>query len=163
MVGKRSLDGCIHFVRAVQPTETLAYLEMAEILVSPRIEGTSVPLKLCSYLQAVRPIFATDSSVDRQVLNDDIAVLVKPTAEVLAHGILQLILAPDLRQRLGHQAQTFVRERLDPEHYLAKIVQVYQALKPSTSFVENEPRLSKSALTASQRESAASPSLNPES
>jgi len=163
VVRRRSLDGCIHFVGAVPPAEALAYLEMADILVSPRIEGTSVPLKIYSYLHAGRPIVATDLPAHRQLLNNEIALLVKPTGEALADGILQLIRAPDLRRRLGHQAQMFARERLDPEDYLAKVAQVYQALKPSTSVVEHASPLFQSAQRASQKQSAASPSLNPKS
>jgi glycosyltransferase involved in cell wall biosynthesis len=163
VVRKRSLDNCIHFVGAVPPAEALAYLEMAEILVSPRIEGTSVPLKIYSYLHAGKPIVATDLPAHRQVLNDEIALLVKPTGEALADGILQLIRAPDLRQQLGHQAQRFAKERLDPEDYAAKIAQVYQALKPSTSIVQDTPPLSHPTQAASQKKSAASPSLNPKS
>ena len=104
-------DDFIRFVGTVPMDEVLTYLEMAEILVSPRAEGLSVPLKIYSYLHSGKPMVATRLEAHTQVLNDDIALLVTPTKEGLAEGILKLVHAPNLRQRLGQQAQQLARER----------------------------------------------------
>jgi glycosyltransferase involved in cell wall biosynthesis len=103
---------------------------MAEIVVSPRLGGTSVPLKIYSYLSAGKPIVATDLASHTQVLNDEIALLVAPTEEAFANGLLALVRSPDLRRRLGHRAQQFAQERFDYAEYLAKIDRVYQELLP---------------------------------
>jgi glycosyltransferase involved in cell wall biosynthesis len=127
--GKHHLEDCIRFVGTVPPAEALTYLEVAEILVSPRIDGTSVPLKIYSYLHSGKPTVATNLAAHTQVLNEDVALLVSPTQEALAEGILKLIWDPDLRQRLGRQAQRFARKEFDPRDYQARVDRVYQMLQ----------------------------------
>jgi glycosyltransferase involved in cell wall biosynthesis len=78
----------VRFVGIVPPEESLAYLEVADVLVSPRIEGTSVPLKVYSYLHAGKPIVATRIEAHSQVLNENVAFLVEPTAPAFAQAIL---------------------------------------------------------------------------
>lgn len=126
------LEDCMLFTGSVPLAEAAAYLDMAEILVSPRTDGTSVPLKIYSYLSSGRPIVATNLAPHTQVLNDETALLVAPNEEAFAHGILALVRSPDLRRRLGHRAQQFARERFGYADYLAKVSKVYQELLPST-------------------------------
>ena len=135
-VRKHQLEDCILFVGTVSPADALTFLEVAEILVSPRIDGTSVPLKIYSYLHSGKPTVATNLAAHTQVLSEDIALLVSPTQEGLAEGILKLIWDPDLRQRLGRQAQRFAEKVFDPADYQAKVDQVYQMLGASTSPLE---------------------------
>lgn len=129
---KYHLENCTHFVGTVPPEAALAYLELAEIVVSPRIEGTSVPLKIYTYLHSGKPMVATNLAAHSQILNEDIALLVAPTKEALAEGILKLIRSPDLRQSMGRRAQNFAKDKFDPADYLAKVNRIYQFLAPST-------------------------------
>ena len=71
----------------VPPEEAIAYLTIAEVLVSPRADGTSIPLKIYSYLHSGKPIVATKYGVHTQLLSDKIAYLSEPTKESLAEGI----------------------------------------------------------------------------
>ncbi len=125
---KNNLEECIIFVGTVTPAETLAYLELADILVSPRTEGLSVPLKIYTYLYSGKPIVATRLVAHTQVLNDDNAILVAPEKEAFAEGILKLIRDPDLRQHLGLQAQKFAKEKYSSASYFAKLERVYYSL-----------------------------------
>jgi glycosyltransferase involved in cell wall biosynthesis len=120
------------FTGTVPPAEAIAYLDVATILVSPRTEGMSVPLKIYSYLQAGKPIVATDVPAHSHVLDAEVALLVAPTEEAFADGILTLAQSPSLRKKLGLRAQQFARERFDPADYLAKLQLVYQQLGAST-------------------------------
>jgi glycosyltransferase involved in cell wall biosynthesis len=128
---KKQLEDCTVFVGSVPLEEVSPYLEMAEILVSPRIEGASVPLKIYSYLLSGKPTVATNLLPHTQVLNEEIAMLVAPTKEAFAEGIARLIRDPDLRLQLGLKAQKFANEKYAPANYLAKLDQIYQALGPS--------------------------------
>jgi len=125
---RKRLTDCILFVGTVPQEEVPAYLEMAEILVSPRTEGASVPLKIYTYLLVGKPIVATNLGAHTMVLNEELAVLVEPTAEAFSEGILELIHDPDLRQRLGTQAREFVQERYHPANCRAKLDQIYRML-----------------------------------
>jgi len=77
-------------VRLVGPVPTTlvsACLMAADVLVSPREQGKTTPLKIFSYLRSGRPIVATDIVSHTQILDGKSCVLVPPTAAGLASGI----------------------------------------------------------------------------
>jgi glycosyltransferase involved in cell wall biosynthesis len=130
LVRRQELQDMVLFVGTVPIDELSAYFDLAEILVSPRVEGTSVPLKIYTYLQSGKPIVATCLSAHTLVLSDEYAVLTEPKPEAFAEGIVRLIQNPALRQQLGHKGQQIARERYDPAQYLAKLHDVYHTLNP---------------------------------
>lgn len=116
----------VHFLGTVPIEEASLYLTLAEVLVSPRTGGTSVPLKIYSYLYAGKATVATTLNAHMQVLNHEVAYLVEPTQEALAQGILTLLADSELRHRLGRQARKFAEENYSFSNYLDKLRQVYQ-------------------------------------
>jgi len=128
---KRHLEDHTRFVGTVSPAEALAYLDVAEILVSPRIEGTSVPLKIYSYLHAGKPTVATEVPAHTQVLDHTNSVLVRPDSYGIAEGILSLMREPALRQRLGDEARRHSESAFNPADYVAKMSQAYEMLRSS--------------------------------
>jgi glycosyltransferase involved in cell wall biosynthesis len=131
LVKQEDIEEDVCFIGIVSPEEAMAYLDIAHILVSPRIEGTSVPLKIYSYLHSGKPIVATKLAAHTQVLDDSMAFLVEPTKQGLASGITCLLKHPDMAQRLGHQARQVAQEQYSMDGYIAKVAQVYQCLSPS--------------------------------
>jgi len=127
-VRRRHLEDWIRFVGMVPVEEIPLYVSLAEILISPRITGTSVPLKIYTYLLSGKPIVATKIPSHTQVLNDEVAILVAPTKEALAAGISRLIQAPNLRAQVGRQAHNFAKEYCDPTKYSTRLDQAYKAL-----------------------------------
>jgi glycosyltransferase involved in cell wall biosynthesis len=146
------LGDCMLFTGVVPLANAIAYLGLAEILVSPRTEGTSVPLKLYSYLLSGKPIVATDLPAHSQVLTTEMAVLVAPTEEAFATGILALAESPVLRERLGHRAQQLAMEKFSPANYLERLYQLYGDLvRPGyPSHQPDEPAQSDPAYPARQ-------------
>ena len=68
-----------------RPAEEIpAYLDAADVLVSPRSLGTNTPLKIYQYLRSGRPIVATRLLTHTQVLDDDVAFLTEATPEGFA-------------------------------------------------------------------------------
>jgi glycosyltransferase involved in cell wall biosynthesis len=130
-VQKKSLDDCVQFVGVVPTDEASVYLDLAEILVSARTQGTQVPLKIYSYLLAGKPIVATDVFAHTEVLTKDIAVLVEPTPKAFGHGICELIQSPQLRRHLGLRAQKYAEENYRWEDYVAKVDRIYKTLQPA--------------------------------
>lgn len=57
------------------PDEIPSLLEVADILVSPRLKGVNTPFKIFDYLASGKPIVATDLPMHNQVLNDRVARL----------------------------------------------------------------------------------------
>jgi glycosyltransferase involved in cell wall biosynthesis len=125
------IQDAIVFTGTVPLAQALAYLEVAEILVSPRTEGMSVPLKLYTYLEAGKPIVATDIWAHSQVLDAETALLVPATAAAFADGILVLAQSPDLRKCLGARAQQVAKERYNPAEYLDRLDRLYRGLLPT--------------------------------
>lgn len=87
------------------------YMELADILLSPRFEGVNTPLKLFSYLDAARPILATNIQSNTQILTPDVALLVAPTAQELAHGATTLLSDATLCERLALNARHLSQQR----------------------------------------------------
>jgi len=93
--------------------------------VSPRIAGTSIPLKIYSYLHAGKAILATRVPAHSQVLNDEIALLVDPTPQALAEGVLRLAGDPEVRRGLAQNSKDFARRRYDLAVYTSDLEALY--------------------------------------
>jgi glycosyltransferase involved in cell wall biosynthesis len=118
----------IIFAGIVSPHEAACYMRLASILVSPRIKGTSVPLKIYSYLSAAKPIIATYVPAHTQVLNNEVALLVDPNPEALSKGIEELIRNDELRERLSQNAKVLADKNHNSTWYLAKLESIYPQL-----------------------------------
>jgi len=129
MVADRKLTDYYIFTGTVKPEEVPLYQNIADILVSPRIEGNNTPLKIYSYLRSGCPIVATRHLTHTQVLNDDVSVLTEVTPETFAAGILQVIEDESLRKRLATNAQTLAREKYSYEVYVEKTRKIYAYLQ----------------------------------
>ncbi len=123
------LQDHVAVLERVSPDESLAFQELADILVSPRIAGLTVPLKIYSYLWGGKPIVATDIDAHTAVLDHQTALLVPPDSAALAAGIVQLMDDPELRQGLGTRAQQYAAQNHVLSTYLAKLKLVYDSLE----------------------------------
>jgi glycosyltransferase involved in cell wall biosynthesis len=128
--------GAIATFVGARPVDQLgAYLEQADLLVSPRLSGHNTPMKLYSYLAAGKPVLATRIRSHTQVLSDDNALLVEPTAAELARGLETLIGSAQLRERLGLAARRMAATRYSLTHFRASVASAYRrfAVAPSGS------------------------------
>jgi glycosyltransferase involved in cell wall biosynthesis len=123
------VDDCTMFLDAVSPEESMVYLACADVLISPRILGSTTPLKIYSYLHSGKPIVATNIGAHTQVLNTDIAYLVDPTGEAIAEGIITILQNPEIAECLGNNAHNFARENFNYENYRARVNDIYQYLE----------------------------------
>jgi glycosyltransferase involved in cell wall biosynthesis len=138
------LEDNILFAGSVSPEEALAYLDLAVILVSPRVEGLSIPLKVYSYLYSGKPFVATRIEAHTQVLNEKISVLVEPNREALAKGIIQVLSDATLRENLSIRSKAFADERFNFKEYTTKVKQIYQNLEvPELSLLQQKQVLEK--------------------
>jgi len=93
----------LYFHDRFLPAETLSYARGADMLVSPKVwapEG-GVSAKYYAYLTAGRAIVATDTTTDREVLDDECAVLVEATPEAFAGAMSALANDDEKRSRMG--------------------------------------------------------------
>lgn len=114
------LDGSAHLV-GPKPVEYLRnYLEQADILASPRIQGTNTPMKIYSYLDAGTAVVATRLPTHLQALDDEIARLFDPTPEALADALVELARNPERRRELAEAATHRVQTLYSPKAYERK-------------------------------------------
>jgi glycosyltransferase involved in cell wall biosynthesis len=131
LVHSLHLEEQVHFTGTVSVDEANLYMEMADILVSPRIEGTSVPLKIYTYLRMGKPIMATNLPAHSLVLDDHTAVLVEPSLAGFVEGLTRLIEDEGLRNYLGQQSLKLANEKYSTANYLAKLEKIYAAVQPA--------------------------------
>jgi glycosyltransferase involved in cell wall biosynthesis len=140
IAGAMNIQQHVLFLDVVSPAESMVYLAYADVLISPRLDGTTTPLKVYSYLHANRPIVATNIPAHTQVLSPKIAVLVEPNKDAFAAGILRVLSNPELAGSIAQNAQEFVQEKFSHQDYISKVNQIYQSL--SSGLEVEEPALS---------------------
>jgi glycosyltransferase involved in cell wall biosynthesis len=104
-----------------RPAEEIpAFLDAADLLVSPRSSGTNTPLKIYQYLRSGRAIVATRLLTHTQVLDDSVSILTEPTPEGFAAGLLAAIDDPGMARGVGERARHLAETKYSYEAYLAR-------------------------------------------
>ena len=104
-----------------RPAEEIpAFLDAADVLVSPRSLGTNTPLKIYQYLRAGRPIVATRLLTHTQVLDNDVAFLTEASPAGFAAGILTALSDPQHAREVGERARHLAETKYSYEAYLAR-------------------------------------------
>lgn len=93
----------------------------ATVLASPRTEGDNTPLKVYELLASGKPMFATNIYSHTQVLTDDVAFLVDPTAEGMAKGMLESTKNDHEVERRVKNAQKLYDDKYSRKVYVSKI------------------------------------------
>lgn len=107
------------------------YLHAASVLVSPRILGTNIPLKIYSYLASGVPLVATDLATHTQSISSDIAVLAAAAPGPFAAAI-HLAAGPD-GQAVAGRALAYCREHYTAERYIELVAQALGKALPSAA------------------------------
>lgn len=129
LVRKLHLDECVYLLGPRPLAQLTAFLAQADILVSPRLRGSNTPMKVYSYMNSGTAILATRIRSHTQVLDDDCALLVEPTPQALAQGLVTLAADDALRARLGTAARWRANERYSLEAFREKVRAAYQTLE----------------------------------
>lgn len=103
-----------------------SYLQLADVLVSPRSHGGNLPLKVYDYLAAGRPIVATDIPTHRTVLDSERALLVPPHSMALAGGIVSLLRDPVRAARLADAARRYAEKHLGWSDFVESLSGLYE-------------------------------------
>ena len=123
----------VTFLGARPISQLGAYLAQADVLVSPRLLGNNTPMKLYSYLAAGKAVLATRIRSHTQVLSDDSALLVEPTAAAFARGLDALLRSPALREQLGAAARRLAATRYSVSQFRASVASAYRRLAVASS------------------------------
>lgn len=114
-------------ILAQQPRARMdRFYAMADVLVSPRIDGRNAPLKVFDYMASGKPMIASDVPAHRAVLDEQRALLVRPTTEDLANGITQLLRDPALGRALAGASRRYAEQNLQWESFVSLVRNVYE-------------------------------------
>jgi len=136
LVKKSQMSDFFVFAGQVKPGMVPQFLDVADILVTPRIEGNNTPLKIYSYLRSGKPIVATNHVTHTQVLNDDVAMLTDCNADSFAEGLIEIIENEPLRQKIAENAKLLADEKYSHEVYLKKTKSIYNFLEQKRKLIK---------------------------
>jgi len=106
----------ILFLGKRQPADIPYYLKASDVLVSPRILGTNIPLKIYSFLKSGIPVVATNLYTHTQSIGKDIAVLVDPDPLSFARGIEAA--SGKQGKDIGQKAAAYCQKKYTFDQYL---------------------------------------------
>lgn len=119
-VASAGIAASVLFTGQRSASDVPAYLDAADVLVSPRSTGTNTPLKLYQYLRSGKPIVATRLLTHTQVLDDDTSILTEPTPAAYAQGIVAAVSDPANAAAIGARAKAMADVKYSEEAYLTK-------------------------------------------
>ncbi|MDD5679381.1 MAG: glycosyltransferase family 4 protein [Kiritimatiellae bacterium] len=127
------LGGNVYFLGPWPIGRMAELFSMADVLVSPRIQGNNTPMKIYSYLQSGKPILATDLPTHTQVLTPDVAVLAAPAPEPFAAGMRRLIEHPDQGRDMARRAKTLADEQYSWPVFERTVRELYEWIEHATA------------------------------
>lgn len=130
----RQLDGRVpagsHRVLKRQPQELIpTFLAMASVVVSPRIYGSNLPIKVLGYLAAGRAIVATSIPAHRTLLDEELAVFSQPSSLGLAIAITELLEDPARVAALQAAARAYAEKHLGWIAFVRSVGELYKEVK----------------------------------
>ncbi|MDY6941322.1 MAG: glycosyltransferase, partial [Cyanobacteriota bacterium] len=124
-------DRCI-FTGRVPQAEAKEYASRAAVQISSRVSGTNTPLKVYEQLSRPIPLVATNIYSHTQVLNDDVAFLVEPTAKDMGRGILEALKPDGEGRRRAANAQLLYEREYSRKVYTEKMRKLLDSIARST-------------------------------
>ena len=112
-----------------QPVGLLVKLmRQADVMLSPRTQGTNTPLKLYSYLDSGVPVIATNLQTHTQVVNEDQALLCEPNPQDMASAMSELLQSAELRTRIATNAKKLIDEHHSLAGFRAQMLEIYRVV-----------------------------------
>jgi glycosyltransferase involved in cell wall biosynthesis len=125
------IEARTHFLGQRPISQLAFYLDQADVLVSPRIQGQNTPMKIYSYLDSGKPLLATRLPTHTQVLDDQIALLVPADTRAMAEGLITLLKNSSFRDKLALRAKERVRQEFSRDAFERKLLCFYNTLEMS--------------------------------
>ncbi|MBN8550564.1 MAG: glycosyltransferase [Deltaproteobacteria bacterium] len=112
----------------MRPAEEMgAFMEIADVLASPRLHGSNTPLKLYSYMAMGKAIVATDIASHTQVLTVDSAFLAAPRAHEYGAALAEA-LESSASQTRALRAKELVETKYSKKCFEEKLTALYSEL-----------------------------------
>jgi len=131
----------VFFTGTLGPCEARRLIGSADVLVSPRVDGTNTPLKIYEQIGSGIPLVATRILAHTQVLDDEVCMLVDATSDGIARGILELLLDQQNAAELARRAQSLSQTRYGWDAYARRVRRLVAGLglRPDPSGAVSTP------------------------
>jgi glycosyltransferase involved in cell wall biosynthesis len=118
---ERKLDAHCHFTGMVSQPLAYEYMASADVLVSPRTDGTNTPLKVYQLLASGIPIVATNIHSNTQVLDDEVAFLASPDPAAFSTAMLAAMSEERVAAEKAQNAARLYESKYSREQYVRKL------------------------------------------
>jgi len=125
---ERGLKGHCMFTGRIDQESAKNLLASADVLTSPRIDGTNTPLKIYEQLESGKPLVATRIYSHTQVLTDKVCFLVDPDPESMAKGILEALNDKNKVCQIVEQARKLYGQAYSRPVYEGKVHRLLEVL-----------------------------------
>lgn len=123
----------VHFL-GPRPIQSLAeLLAQADVLVSPRTQGSNTPMKIYSYLHSGVPLMATALPTHTQVLHPSVACLAPATPVEFGRALGDLLADPVRRAAIGKQARQLAEREYTVEAFHRRLSSIYDQIEASVT------------------------------
>jgi len=123
----------VRFLWFPKKTDLQSFLSQCSVGVIPWANTISrqfgFPIKMLNYLSVGLPVVITDvGEWSNLVKNERLGVVVKPTPESLANGIIELLCAPTVARECGERGMRLIKERYNWENSAKVIYNEYSKM-----------------------------------
>jgi glycosyltransferase involved in cell wall biosynthesis len=125
----QGLDDDSHFTGTVSQHLAHDYMRSADVLLSPRTEGTNTPLKVYQQLASGIPLVATDIFSHTQVLSDEVAFLAAPEVDAFSRAMIAAMTDQQEAAKRVQNALRLYEEEYSRENYVRKLNTMLQELR----------------------------------
>ncbi len=122
------IESYIKFTGRVPQQFAKEFTAKADILLSPRSDGTNTPLKIYEQLASGKPLVATRIYSHTQVLTEDVAFLVDPTPKDMAKGIILSLNEKELVKQKVESAMNLYENEYSRTVYTSKLKRLLETL-----------------------------------
>ena len=123
--GELGLTARCRFAGKRPPSELGRFVALADLLVSPRVQGENTPFKVYTFLASGRPLLATRIPTHTQLLDDELAWLVEPTPHALAEGVARALAEPDASAERARAGRALVEREYSQARFEEKVAAAY--------------------------------------
>lgn len=122
------IESYVKFAGRVPQQFAKEFTAKADILLSPRSDGTNTPLKIYEQLASGKPLVATRIYSHTQVLTEDVAFLVDPTPKDMAKGIILSLNEKELVKQKVESAMNLYENEYSRTVYTSKLKRLLETL-----------------------------------
>ncbi len=127
------LDDYVYFSGPMPVSEMGNVMALADVLVSPRIDGENTPLKIYSYMASKKVIVATNLKTHNQVLNSSNSILANPDKESFSSALLKGLNTEDkenadMLKKISNASKELVKKRYSKEGFKKRIGVLYDEI-----------------------------------